>query len=63
METAVFLAILESVTEIIQSRVGGKTGNVAVSIEKLIGAGLTAYQQETGQPLDAAKIKPFTPIA
>jgi len=64
METTVLVAILDSVAQIIRDKLAGnKTATNAANLESLVSAALTAYQQETGQPLDVTKIKPFTPIA
>jgi len=63
MELQIFLALLQGVTTLFESQVSKDKAKIPVALEQIIAAGLAAYQQETGQPLDVTKIQPFTPIS
>jgi hypothetical protein len=45
-----------------QQHLGGPTTLNASAILEIISMAKAAYEQETGQPLDVAKIKPYIPI-
>jgi hypothetical protein len=56
------LFIVRTALAIIESKVTGKALAVPDAILSITSAAYAAYEAEAGQPLDQAKIKPFTPI-
>jgi hypothetical protein len=56
------LFICETAWEVIKGKLSGSTVDVPGALIRIVNAGYQAYEKETGQPLDPAKIKPFEPI-
>lgn len=56
------LYIFETAFELIKARITGAKVDTPEAIVKIVRAGYQAYQAETGQPLDVAKIRPFEPL-
>lgn len=59
------LILLQEGLSIAAGQVGGKAGSAittAASLTKIVEVAMAAYQQETGQPMDLDKLRPYEPI-
>lgn len=52
----------KTVLAIIEAKISGKKLDVPDAILSITSAAYAAYETEVGQPLDPAKIRPFTAI-
>ena len=61
--TQLIILIIQTAIQILQQqKIGGSIPANADSILQIISIAKTAYEKETGQPLDVNKIKPYEPI-
>lgn len=61
--SSIILLIIQTGLQVLNQQLGGKKEiEIADAFLDIISKARFAYEQETGQPIDESKIKPYVPI-